>query len=651
MQFSLRRVVAPDQPLSLTATFLDGGSFTWQPGDRANIRTVVGRHRISVDWTPALGQTDPALTVTLERLRPLAQRQVLTLDGVYDKILPGSTVLIDRVGAVSAPPATPATPASPAAPATPATPAIRAERRDGTEAGQQITYPLVRKVRDVDTVVANEYGLSFKATRLVLDGPWVGDDVIWLSQLRELSVRFQADPVTLLPVPVGGDVGGEEIELDGLQAGIEPGRLLVVSGHRTDLPAAATAPGAEPAMVAGCALRAGDPGVPAHTVLTLAEPLTYRYERSSVVVFGNVVPARQGATIVERPAARGNDPAHPTFTLAHAPVLADPDPSAEGARLALTVVVNGQEWERADHLDAATPASLYLTSTDGQGRTVITLGRPLPAQAEVEVSYRTGSGRQGNVRAHQITQLLTRPQPVAGADNPLPATGVSDADPPEVVRDRVPLGLTALGRLVSVADHADLARSWAGIGKADAAEVSDGRRQLVALTVAGSTPQPLDPNGALVTAIQGAVAAAGDASLPVTVLAAGPSLIVLAASVRRAPAWRWVRVAADLRAAITAAFAYELRGLGQDVLVSDFVAVAHRVPGVESFTVAALGLVPADSTGTDIAARLAGLSPPPPDGRVPVADDPTVDGGRLRPAGLAYVSAQVPDTVVLQEVP
>lgn len=275
----------------------------------------------------------------------------------------------------------------------------------------------------------------------------------------------------------------------------------------------------------------------------------------------------------------------------------------------------------------------------------------MPPTAEIEVSYRSGSGQQGNVRAHQITQLMTRPQPVAGVDNPLPASGGSDGDPPEVVRERIPLGLTALGKLVSVTDHADLARSWAGIGKAHATEISDGRRRVVALTVAGSTPHPLDPVGALVTAIRGAVQAAGDAGLPVAVLPARPSLIVLAASVGRAPAWRWVRVAADLRSALIAAFGYELRGLGQDVLVSDLVAVAHRVAGVASFTVTKLGLLPADATGTDIAARLAGMTGPPADGRLPVADDPVVVGGRLQPVGLAYLAAEVPDTVLLEEAP
>jgi predicted phage baseplate assembly protein len=479
----------------------------------------------------------------------------------------------------------------------------------------------------------------------------VDDTVLWLSQLRDVAVRFKSEPLDLLPVPIDGELSGSEIELDGVSPGIEPGRLLIVQGERIDLPAGATVTGGEPAMVSGSTLRASDAGAPAHTVVTLAGPLAYRYRLSSVIVFGNVAPARQGVTTTERPTVNGSDPAHPTFTLAHAPILADPDPCADGARLALTVRVEGRAWERVDHLDQVTPGNQYMISTDGRGRTVIILSRPVPASAEIEVSYRSGSGGMGNLRANQLTQLMTRPMAVASASNPLAAAGGSDGDAPDEVRERVPLGSNALGRLVSVSDFADLARSWAGIGKADAVETTDGRGVVVAVTLAGTSAQPLNPAGPLVVGIKGALEAAGDATLPIAVLAAQPSLIVVTASVGRDPAWTWRAVATGLHAALTAAFGYQQRSLGQDVLVSDFVAIAHQVPGVTSFTVTGLGLIPLDAAGSEVSKRLAKLPPPPADGRKQVADRPFVADGVLRPSGLAYLSADLPDTLMLKEAP
>ena len=55
----------------------------------------------------------------------------------------------------------------------------------------------------------------------------------------------------------------------------------------------------------------------------------------------------------------------------------------------------------------------------------------------------------------------------------------------------------SLDRLVSVQDYADFTRTFAGIGKADARRLSDGRRQLVHVTIAGADDIPIDPTSDL----------------------------------------------------------------------------------------------------------------------------------------------------------
>ena len=57
--------------------------------------------------------------------------------------------------------------------------------------------------------------------------------------------------------------------------------------------------------------------------------------------------------------------------------------------------------------------------------------------------------------------------------------------------------MMSLDRLVSVQDYADFARTFAGIGKASAARLSDGRRQLVQVTIAGADDIPIDPTSDL----------------------------------------------------------------------------------------------------------------------------------------------------------
>ena len=85
----------------------------------------------------------------------------------------------------------------------------------------------------------------------------------------------------------------------------------------------------------------------------------------------------------------------------------------------------------------------------------------------VKARYRSGIGAAGNVDVGQLTNLLTRPLGVTGVTNPLPATGGADRDNRDQARERVPIALLALDRLVSVADFAGFARAFAGIRQGD----------------------------------------------------------------------------------------------------------------------------------------------------------------------------------------
>lgn len=544
---------------------------------------------------------------------PPARQRVLDLDTTYPGIVPDSWLVIENPAAA-----------------------------------QAASRWMAAQVTDVTTTSVTRYGMSGTVTELTLDRPWLPGG-LWLAAIRPLTIHAQPAGLTVLPVPVTGTVSGPSIELDGLYAGIEAGRRIVVTGNRAGLPAGATVPAGEPAMVDGVSQQAGPGGDTPHTTLHLAAPLAYGYDRPTVQIYGNVVPARQGATVTEPlTGARPGDP-HPSFTLSQAPVLADPAATQAGSVSSLSLSVNGQRWAPVTRRDAGTPPHSYLTGVDSQGRTTIELSGPLPTgTSDVAAAYRTGQGSAGNVRAHQVTQLLSRPLAVAGVDNPLPGSGGSDGDGPGDLRAGAPAGLASLGSLVSVADAADLVRSWAGVGKAHAASATDGRGQVVAVTVAGVDPVPLDPAGQLCVDLTGALTAAGDPGAPVMVLPARLYLIVLAGRVRCAPAFAWTGVSAALRGALVSAFGYPRRRLGQDVTLSQITAVAHSVAGVESFTLTAIALVSAQAGASEIEALIAKLPPPPASGRLRLPGPETA--GQPAAAAVAYLSDAVTDTLLLQQV-
>jgi predicted phage baseplate assembly protein len=132
----------------------------------------------------------------------------------------------------------------------------------------------------------------------------------------------------------------------------------------------------------------------------------------------------------------------------------------------------------------------YLVRTDHEDKTRVTFGdgvrgARLPTGHEnVTAVYRTGIGASGNLDAGQISLLATRPAGLKAVVNPLPSSGGGDPDTAEQIRRNAPLGLLSLQRIVSVEDYTDFVRGFAGIGKAQASFLTDGRRPVVHVTIA-----------------------------------------------------------------------------------------------------------------------------------------------------------------------
>jgi hypothetical protein len=154
------------------------------------------------------------------------------------------------------------------------------------------------------------------------------------------------------------------------------------------------------------------------------------------------------------------------------------------------------------------------------------------------------------------------------------------------------LAVKALDRLVSVRDYEDFARVYAGIGKASAVEIPDGRRQLVHVTIAGAEDIPIDENSDLFLNLRQALHDFGDPFQPVHLEVRELMMIVISANVRLLPDYQWEAVVERMRAALLGAFSFESRELGQDVLLSEVISVMQAVRGVAYVDVDTFGGVP-----------------------------------------------------------
>jgi hypothetical protein len=419
----------------------------------------------------------------------------------------------------------------------------------------------------------------------------------------------------------------------------------------------------------------GDDSV--HTTLVLANSLAYTYDSSTVTIYGNVANATNGQTVGQVLGNGDASQAFQTFALNQSPLTYTSAATPSGAQSTLTVTVNEIAWDETDDLSALGPNDHeYTTKTDNSAKTTVIFGngqhgaRVPTGTANVKAVYRYGIGSTGNVAAGQITQLVTQPLGVQSVTNPLAATGGADPDSPTQARANTPLAVKALDRLVSVQDYADFSRTFAGIGKAASVKLSNGRVQLVFVTIAGAEDIPIDQTSDLYNNLVKALQQYGDPSLPILVGVRNLKLLVIAAGIQVQPNYQFESVEPNVQAALLATFSFDQRNLGQTAFLSEAIAAMQAVQGVAFVNVTIFDSVLQSASAQDLAslgnqlvrrqyvlARPAYVSSSPvqPAASPSSSDAPppevaTQSTLQIEPAELVYLTPNIADTLILTEI-
>jgi predicted phage baseplate assembly protein len=580
--------------------------------------------------------------------------RVLWLDAPYSDILPGSWVALEKPSSIFD--------------------TITSLPVDSTL--------VIARATDVSERSRAEYGISLKSTRLRLNTNWIdptrGRDS--METIRGTGVFAGSERMEFAEEPIEEVISGNEIELDGLYDGLESGRWLIISGERADITGGTESSASAAVAEAGVAI----PGVPAtelamlaaveqrydkslrgdktHTFLRLANDLAYSYKRNTVIVYGNVVNSTHGETRKEVLGSGNAGKSLQEFTLKQSPLTFVAAPNPDGVESTLQVRINDVLWHESDGLAELGPHDYrYVTRTDDENKTSVIFGTGehgarLPTGSDnVSAVYRNGIGKGGNVRPDQITLLSTRPLGVKGVTNPMAASGGADRESRDQAKRNAPLAVTALDRLVSTPDYATFALTFAGIGKASAARLSDGQRRLVHLTVAGADDIPIEKTSDLYRNLNKALRDFGDPHQPVQIVLRAFLLLVIEARVRVLPDYLFEKVEPKIRAALLDRFSFERRELGQDALLSDAMATIQSIEGVAYVDVDKFDWVDekkvvehlggGESLG-EIITRRERI-------RVSLAMVDTNEANpaaRIKPAQIAYFSADVPDTIILSEI-
>ena len=323
------------------------------------------------------------------------------------------------------------------------------------------------------------------------------------------------------------------------------------------------------------------------TTIQLSEPLAHVYDRATVRVNANVAAATHGESIEEVLGSGDATVPFQKFTLRQPPLTYVSADTTSGAASTLQVYVNDVRWHEAPFFyGRRADEQLYVTRRDDDGKTTIQFGdgingaRLPTGQNNVRAKYRKGSGSAGLVNAQQISQLLSRPLGLKEVVNPEASQGAENAESRDDARKNAPLTVLTLERAVSLQDYEDFTRTFAGVAKAQAVWVWDGRKRVVFITVAGPGGADLDEQGPVVTQLKDALKIYGD-----------PYVAFAIKNFRKVPFQAHGKVTIDadhvlvavmaaVNDALRRAYAFEARQFGQPVALSEVIAVIQSVAGV-----------------------------------------------------------------------
>lgn len=462
---------------------------------------------------------------------------IIHLDSVQDSFVPGSWVALQRPGTSS----------------------------------RTVGYTELYAVRGLATDAKAGFGLSAKVTKLALRGEKLKEE--FNHRLRETVVLGKSEFLDAARTEVTTWVEGTMIALDSPVEGLEPGRLLIISGTDHD----------GVSRVEHAILKESD-----GLTLALEEPLRYSYLPASVVIHANAARVTHGETVAVEFLGSGDaGKEHQKFALKQKPLTYTQ--STDGAASSLTVYVNGLLWKETPSLYGRGPNErVFVARLDDDGSTRLTtgdgwFGARLPTGAEnVSAYYRKGIGLAGLVNAGQLTQLLNRPLGIRSATNPTASSGAADPETMDEARSNAPLQTLTLDRVVSLSDYADFSRAFPGVAKAHAVWVWTPRGRGVLVHVAGPNEVVFSEADALPENLAAALTRHGDLLTPVTVRSGKIVRFALTGTVFA----NNDRIAADVKSALDTAlveaFRYDGRDFGQAVELSEVLQLIHAVPGVRN---------------------------------------------------------------------
>jgi len=441
------------------------------------------------------------------------------------------------------------------------------------------------KVKEATLLARNEYGISSKSTLLTLDP----DDKWWestkkkeydLSDIRDISVYAQSEELIITDLPVPDYAEGDTITLNGLYPGLKKGQNIIVFGDIR-----------EPAGVIASELKVLKQVIieKGYTVIQFTSSLENQYIRDKVVIYANVAYATHGETVEEILGSGDARKKFQKFMLKANPLTHISASTPGGIKSSLEIRVNDILWKEVESFNnCGRDDRIYITRIDNDSNTTVIFGdgitgARLPGgQNNIRAKYRKGIGLAGILKKDQLSQLMTKPLGVKSATNPMASTGGDDPENLLNARKNAPLSILSLGRVVSLQDYEDFARSFAGIEKSLASWSWEKGKRCIYLTVAGPEGAIIKKDSTVYTNLKKSIKKYSSPDTDLTLMSYRPRYFILSAKIKIKPEYEIKDTLSAVESMLKSEFSFDKREFGQPVLYSEIVSVIHEISGVEA---------------------------------------------------------------------
>jgi hypothetical protein len=340
------------------------------------------------------------------------------------------------------------------------------------------------------------------------------------------------------------------------------------------------------------------------TTLIFTSELQNIYQRDTVTLNANVARATHGETVHEVLGSGSAAETHQRFELKKPPLTYVSASTPGGTLSTLTVRVNALQWQEAASLYGLdTRSQSYIVRIDDDCKTALVFGdgkngARLPTGVEnVTAVYRSGIGLDGEVGAGSLTLLMTRPLGVRSVTNPLSASGAESPENLSDARQNAPVTVLTLDRIVSLRDFENLARSFAGIGKAQASALKVGQSHVVHITVAAANGSEVDSESK--EDLCDAIDLVRDPIEQVEVDSFQLCTFSIEAGILVDPRYLVEEVLAEVETFLRNTFSFENRDFGQPVTAAEVLSFMQAVEGVVAVDLNRLELDPASTTARE----------------------------------------------------